>query len=294
MRAVEREMETFYVTPDEIKLIKQAIKEYSLSSNYNDMSILGILTHLKNICEDMLIEYRAGQWRNNTQSPLYLLPSEIDIVIDILEYNDEIAEQLETLIKQLNDRSIIIQSLAGSRQGQKIPSRSDHWNKIYAYYKQRLDRVTFGQRTLPRDENMYRKITLGHPYSSYKKEMYQAMYHCNNIYDDEEEQEIREFICNSIAESLLYEGEDYIYIHIFETQYIIDALKSMMNYLGRKNESSKQNNTRCLLEKFTPIPLNLGNKESKEYEKFMTLTPAQKMKKLKAAWKEPYNSPAPI
>lgn len=126
MRAVEREMETFYVTPDEIKLIKQAIKEYRSSSNCNDMLVMDISSHLKSVCEDMMIEYRAGRWHNNTQSPLYLLPSEIDIVIDILEYTDEIAEQLETLIKQLNDRSVIIQSLAGSRQGQKIPSRSDH------------------------------------------------------------------------------------------------------------------------------------------------------------------------
>lgn len=292
IRAVERELETFYVTPDEIKLIKQAIKEYSSSSNCNNMLVMDISSHLNNICEDMLIEYRAGRWHNNTQSPLYLLPSEINVVIDILEYKDEIAEQLETLIKYLNDRYIIIQGLAGSKQGQNIPSRSDHWNKIYTYYKQRLDGVTFGQRTLPRNKFMYRRITMGYPYSSQKKEMYEAMYHCNNIYDNKEEQEICEFICNSITESLLYEGEDYIYIHIFETQYIIDTLKNMREHFSNNNENDKRNSINFLLNQLTPIPLNFSSKESKEYEKFMALAPAQKMKKIQTAWKEPFNSPA--
>lgn len=135
---------------------------------------------------------------------------------------------------------------------------------------------------------------MGYPYSSQKKEMYEAMYHFNNIYDDKVEQEICEFICNSIAESLLYEGEDYIYIHIFETQYIIDALKNMNEYFANNNEYDKRNSINFLLQQFTRIPLNFNGKESKEYEKFMSLASAQKIKKLKAAWKEPYNSPAPI
>lgn len=281
IRAAEKEIETFYVTTDEIKLIRQAINEYSSSLGHNDMLVMDISTHLDNVCKDMLDEYKSGQWKNHLELPLYLLPSEFEVVMDILQFKKQIAQELQDLLKDLDNRLGIIQSTS------KVPFRSEQWDKLYAAFNQRMDGITFGQRTLPREEVMYRKIELGFPYSSEKREMYEAMYHCDNIYKDKEDQEICKFICDSIADSLLYEGEDYVFVHIFETQYMIDVLKSMMDSLQNEIGFYKLQHTRILLEKFTPIPLNFKGKESKEYEKFMKLDPTKKLKKIKALWKAP-------